>query len=102
MHPIEKLWREVGLPEYFLGNGGTNTKLYELYDRLTVERDGARAAAIDECAKLLERWRDEAKEFAASSPRCEIQMNVCRNAAVAIRNLAAHRVASPTPGGPDA
>lgn len=33
-HPIEKLWREVGLPEWFLGNGGTNTKLYELYDRI--------------------------------------------------------------------
>jgi hypothetical protein len=33
-HPVETLWREVGLPEYFLGNGGTNAKLYELYDRI--------------------------------------------------------------------
>lgn len=33
-HPIEKIWREVGLPEWFLGNGDTNTKLYELYDRI--------------------------------------------------------------------
>jgi hypothetical protein len=24
---IMQLWREVGLPEYFLGNGGTNYKL---------------------------------------------------------------------------
>jgi hypothetical protein len=34
VHPVEKLWREVGLPEYFLGNGGTNTKLYALYDAI--------------------------------------------------------------------
>lgn len=33
-HPIETLWREVGLPEYFLGNGGTNHKLYALYDAI--------------------------------------------------------------------
>lgn len=33
-HPIEKLWREVGLPEYFLGNDGSNTKLYALYDAI--------------------------------------------------------------------
>lgn len=32
VHPIERLWREVGLPEYFLGNGGTNHKLYALFD----------------------------------------------------------------------
>lgn len=24
---VMRLWREVGLPEYFLGNGGTNHKL---------------------------------------------------------------------------
>jgi hypothetical protein len=35
LHPIETLWREVGLPEYFLGNGGTNVRLYALYDRIT-------------------------------------------------------------------
>jgi hypothetical protein len=34
VHPVERLWREVGLPEYFLGNGGTNTKLYALYDAI--------------------------------------------------------------------
>ncbi|MCS3692054.1 hypothetical protein ABIF07_001030 [Bradyrhizobium elkanii] len=33
-HPIETLWREVGLPEYFLGNDGSNTKLYALYDAI--------------------------------------------------------------------
>lgn len=32
VHPIERLWRQVGLPEYFLGNGGTNQKLYALFD----------------------------------------------------------------------
>jgi hypothetical protein len=38
VHPVEKLWREVGLPEYFLGNGGTNTKLYALYDAIRAEK----------------------------------------------------------------
>ena len=27
-HEIERLWRAAGLPEYFLGNGGSNTGLY--------------------------------------------------------------------------
>lgn len=44
-HQIEKLWREVGLPEYFLGNGGTNEKLYALYDRI-VEDERERCALI--------------------------------------------------------
>lgn len=38
VHPVEKLWREVGLPEWFLGNGGTNLKLYELYDRIAAAK----------------------------------------------------------------
>lgn len=33
-HPIETLWREVDLPEYFLGNDGSNHKLYALYDAI--------------------------------------------------------------------
>lgn len=52
MHPIEKLWREVGLPEYFLGNGGTNTKLYELHARIleecaTIAQNGAKEHVIE-------------------------------------------------------
>ena len=31
---IMRLWRECGLPEYFLGNGGTNYKLVEFSKRL--------------------------------------------------------------------
>ena len=27
-HDVERLWRATGLPEYFLGNGGSNTGLY--------------------------------------------------------------------------
>lgn len=27
-HEVERLWRATGLPEYFLGNGGSNTGLY--------------------------------------------------------------------------
>lgn len=44
-HSIERLWREIGLPEYFLGNGGSNAKLYALYD-----------AIVEDCAKIAEPW----------------------------------------------
>ena len=37
IHRVEELWREVGLPEEFLGNGGSNHKLYHLYDRIRAE-----------------------------------------------------------------
>lgn len=38
-HPVETLWREVGLPEYFLGNDGSNTKLYALYEAIRKQTD---------------------------------------------------------------
>jgi hypothetical protein len=50
-----------------------------------VER--TRAEAIKECAALMRRWSKEAAEF-HNSDRCTLQANVCRNAAVAISNLA--------------
>lgn len=43
--------------------------------------------AIEKCTALAQRWSDEAAEF-KDSERCVIQANVCRNLAVAIRNLA--------------
>jgi hypothetical protein len=55
VHPVERLWREVGLPEYFLGNGGTNDKLYALFDAIratapaeTSGREGALEEAIED------------------------------------------------------
>ncbi|WP_198164351.1 hypothetical protein, partial [Bradyrhizobium jicamae] len=48
-HPIETLWREVGLPEYFLGNDGSNTKLYALYDAIL-----ARSSERTEAARIIE------------------------------------------------
>lgn len=51
--------------------------------------EDARAKAIEEAAALMQRWSDEAGEF-KNSPRCELQMNVCRNAATAIRNILKH------------
>lgn len=58
VHPVERLWREVGLPEYFLGNGGTNTKLYALYDAILALSPTPpavdRAAVIEECAKVAD------------------------------------------------
>lgn len=31
---VMRIWREVGLPEYFLGNGGTNFKLVAFARRI--------------------------------------------------------------------
>lgn len=46
-HHIEKLWREHGLPEWFLGNGGSNMKLYALYDSICAqERERCALLAI--------------------------------------------------------
>jgi hypothetical protein len=39
---VMRIWRECGLPEYFLGNGGTNAKLVEF----------AKRAADAQCADL--------------------------------------------------
>jgi hypothetical protein len=71
-HPIETLWREVGLPEYFLGNGKTNHKLYALYDRIralsppeaAVSRDGETAAQ----SPLMQRSREAAERVKTWSP----------------------------------
>jgi hypothetical protein len=54
-HPVEKLWREIGLAEWFLGNGGTNTKLYALYDAILALAPPAvdRAAAIEAAARQV-------------------------------------------------
>jgi hypothetical protein len=41
---------------------------------------------IEECAAVAQRWSDEAAEF--NDPRSEVQANVCRNLAKAIRGLA--------------
>lgn len=44
-------------------------------------------ATIEVCAKLAQRWGDDAAEFSGSDS-CRIQTNLCRNLAIAIRNLA--------------
>lgn len=46
-----------------------------------------REEIIEECAAVAQRWADDAYEF-RDNPRCEVQHNVCRNLAQAIRNLA--------------
>ncbi len=48
---IERLWRDCDLPEWFLGNGGTNHKLYDFARRCSINRprtftDGADIEAI--------------------------------------------------------
>jgi hypothetical protein len=70
VHPVEKLWREIGLPEYFLGNGGTNTKLYALYD-----------AIIEECAKIADCVMNDADNQAQHLSYSELYGMNCRSEA---------------------
>jgi hypothetical protein len=58
-HPVEKLWREVGLPEYFLGNGGTNTKLYALYDAIRSVRHAQSTQTRNETLRGLAEFFSE-------------------------------------------
>lgn len=44
---VMRLWRECDLPEYFLGNGGTNDKLVALQHRI-------RAEALEEAAQVAD------------------------------------------------
>ena len=50
---IERLWREAGLPEYFLGNGGTNSKLYKFVESCISDlgASGGAASPAGETAK---------------------------------------------------
>jgi hypothetical protein len=60
------------------------------------QAEQVRAAAIEECAALMRRWRDEAAEF--KDERCRQQANLCQNASVAISNLA--KTAAQPPAAP--
>ena len=44
---VLRLWRAAGLPEYFLGNGGTNHKLVAFASMIA-------AAEREECVKIVE------------------------------------------------
>jgi len=72
-HPIEKLWRECDLPEYFLGNGGSNDKLYALYDRI-----------IEQCAKVCDELRRA--DYSAESPDWIAGADDCAKALRALAN----------------
>ncbi len=54
---VMRIWRECGLPEYFLGNGGSNHKLVAFAERLRAvpspKAEGWRTPAIEQ---RLERW----------------------------------------------
>ena len=39
---VMRLWRECGLPEWFLGNGGTNHRLVEFASRLRARQQPPR------------------------------------------------------------
>lgn len=51
-HPIETLWREAGLPEYFLGNDGSNERLNALYDAIVKNPLGGFAGLSEDWHKL--------------------------------------------------
>lgn len=63
---IEELWREVGLPEYFLGNGGTNHKLYALYQ--AVRADQALEARKHHTVSVTDAWQDLCDKDDRTSP----------------------------------
>jgi len=55
-HPVERLWRQCELPEYFLGNDGTNHKLYALYDAIRAEALADVEAGRRAKAQLIARY----------------------------------------------
>lgn len=46
-----------------------------------------RDQAIDDCSKLVARWRDDAEEFKNTSDSCRLQYNLLNNLVTAINNL---------------
>jgi len=44
---VMRLWRQAGLPEYFLGNGGTNDRLVEFAKLI-------QQATVRKCAEICE------------------------------------------------
>lgn len=67
---VMRLWRECGLPEFFLGNGGTNHKLVEFAKRVA-------ATEKERIAKLV--------EYEASVTPCYEDAVVTRDLATLIR-----------------
>lgn len=59
---VMRLWRESGLPEYFLGNGGTNHKLVDFAKRIAAS---VRADAMESACGAL-----AAVAIAANRPEC--------------------------------
>lgn len=60
-----KLWRKAGLPEYFLGNGGTNNKLVRFVElvRATPPSVEDERAARDELRNIVNAKRFDRKVF---------------------------------------
>ena len=54
---VMRLWREAGMPEYFLGNGGTNQKLVAFAESVA---DDLVRAEREACERLAVGWRYEA------------------------------------------
>lgn len=44
---VMRIWRQCGLPEYFLGNGGTNHKLVAFAEACRVQREPVTERKID-------------------------------------------------------
>ena len=61
---VMRIWRECGLPEYLLGNGGTNRRLVafaQAVARALLASHGERDAVLEEALAIAEqeadRWR---------------------------------------------
>jgi hypothetical protein len=92
---VMKLWRECGLPEYFLGNGGTNHRLVAFAQnvsgwsdaqvaKLWDERDELRRA-LEPFAKDADRLRNYPDDYPYSLPTTPITVGDFRRALEALR-----------------
>lgn len=78
---VMRIWRECGLPEYFLGNGGTNDKLVRFADAIdeddnTNVRQVAREIRLQDEARVAElgaqlRQEREARESHECGDTCD-------------------------------
>ncbi len=89
----EVLWARVNDEpfEYAIQKGQHGDEFVRLLNGWFLHRPiapahGSRESGIKECAALMRRWADDAADF--HDDRSKIQHNVCRNAALALSNLA--------------
>lgn len=77
---IERAWRDADLPEWFLGNGGTNHGLYRFVDKvraLSAARVEAKVAVLEAaltlCVNELDWQAEQTKRCGDPNYECPLQ-----------------------------